>query len=409
MGQVILTTLAMAAVFLSLGATSAYAAATVRHVATTGTDSGDCASASAPCRTINYALTQSVAGDTILVAGGEYAEGLLIILDGITIEGSGASTTTVNGPASCAGVAAPFTVFGSNVTLRGLSIGGCPEGVVAAAGDITVESNLFLETTGVGVSLAGGSATVLDNVFRSQTGVCDRGPGTVVVIGNTFLTQDYGICVNFADATVHFNRITNQPPIGVSVASTGSADLEDNWWGCNDGPNTPGCATTVPATTKVDRWLKLAPIGAPTTLAPGATAQITFGLVNSVTGEVATAFPSAPIAFSAATGSVQPQTVGLAGGVAATSFTAPGEAGVYTITATLDQGTASVTLNAPVVASPTPAAGRTPVPVVTPPPTSSLPAAGDSEGGGSLPLAAIVLLSLFAFVGTWVLRPARRP
>jgi hypothetical protein len=407
-GRLILTPLAVAVVLLLSGVTPAPAAATQRHIATTGADSGDCASASAPCRTVTYALTQSIAGDTILVAAGEYAEVVLIRLDGITIEGSGASTTTVNGLASCAGIGAPFVVFSSDVTLRGLSIGGCPEGVVAAGGHITVESNLFLETTGVGVSLAGGSATVLDNVFRSQTGVCDRAPGTVVVIGNTFLTQDYGICVNLADATVHFNRITNQPPTGVSVASTGNADLDDNWWGCNDGPNTPGCATTVPATTRVDRWLKLAPIGAPTTLAPGATARITFGLVDSVTGEAATAFPSAPIAFSAATGSVQPQTTGLVGGVAATAFTAPGEAGVFTITATLDQETASVTLNAPVVASPIPAAGRTPVPVLTLPPTSSLPAASDSEGSGSVPLPAIVLLSLLAFVGTWVLRPARR-
>jgi hypothetical protein len=392
-GHRIPTPLAIAAAFLLLSVTPASAAATIRHVGMTGADLGDCASAAAPCKTISYALTQSVAGDTIRVAAGEYDELIRIDLDGITIEGSGASTTTVIGPASCAGIGTPFLIFGSNVTVRGLGIGGCPEGIVAAGGPITVESDLFLSTTGVGVSLAGGSATVLNNVFRSHTGVCDRGPGTVVVSGNTFLTQEYGICVNFADATVHFNRITNQPPIGVFVASTGTANLEDNWWGCNDGPNKQGCATTVPATATVDRWLILAPIGAPTTLAPGATADIKFGLVNSATGEVATTFPSAPIAFSSATGSVSPPSAGLVGGVATTTFTAPSEAGVYTVTATLDEGTASVTLNAPVATSPTPTAGRTPVPNATLPPTSSLPApAGGDRGGGAGPLAALVLL-----------------
>ena len=405
LGHRILPPLAIAAVFLLLGVTPA-SAATTRHVETTGADSGDCASASAPCKTITYALTQSVAGDTISVAAGEYDELVRIDLNGITIEGSGASTTTVMGPAACAGIGTTFLVFGSDVTLRGLGIGGCPEGIVAAGGPITVESDLFLATTGVGVSLAGGSATVLNNVFRSHSGVCDRAPGTVVVSGNTFLTQDYGICVNFADATVHFNRITSQPPIGVSVASTGTANLEDNWWGCNDGPNKPGCATTVPATARVDRWLELAPIGAPTSLAPGATAQITFGLVNSVTGEVATTFPSAPIAFATTTGSVSPPSAGLAGGVATTTFTAPSEAGVYTVTATLDEGTASVTLNAPVVASPSTTAGRTPVPNATLPPTSSLPApVGGERSGGPGPLAALVLL--FASVLLVVARALR--
>jgi hypothetical protein len=410
LGHRILAPLAIAAVVLLLGVTPASAAVTTRYVEAAGADSGDCASASAPCKTITYALTQSVAGDTIHVAAGEYDEVVRIDLDGITIEGSGASTTIVIGPAACAGIGTTFLVFGSGVTVRGLGIGGCPEGIVAAGGPITVESDLFLATTGVGVSLAGGSATVLNNVFRSHSGVCDRAPGTVVVSGNTFLTQDYGICVNFADATVHFNRITNQPPIGVSVASTGTANLEDNWWGCNDGPNKPGCATTVPATARVDRWLVLAPIGAPTSLAPGASAQITFGLVNSVTGEVATTFPSAPIAFATTTGSVSPPGAGLVGGVATTTFTAPSEAGVYTVTATLDEGTASVTLNAPVVASPSPTAGRTPAPPATLPPTSSLPAsAGAERSGGPGPLAGLVLLFVSALlVVVRVLRIARR-
>jgi len=43
-----------------------------RYVAVTGNDSGDCSSALSPCRTIQYAVNQSVSGDRILVAGGTY-------------------------------------------------------------------------------------------------------------------------------------------------------------------------------------------------------------------------------------------------------------------------------------------------------------------------------------------------
>lgn len=49
---------------------SVMALATTRSVSTTGTDSGDCTLS--PCRTINYAISQSAEGDTISVADGTY-------------------------------------------------------------------------------------------------------------------------------------------------------------------------------------------------------------------------------------------------------------------------------------------------------------------------------------------------
>jgi len=59
--------------FFFFGATNhASAAATTRYVATSGTDAGNCSSAGAPCRTIQYAVNQSVSGDRILVANGAY-------------------------------------------------------------------------------------------------------------------------------------------------------------------------------------------------------------------------------------------------------------------------------------------------------------------------------------------------
>src|SRR5439155_19836759 len=71
-------------------------AATVRHVATTGVDTGDCVTA--PCRTIGYAITQSVSGDTISVAAGTYAE-RVVIHRSLTIAGAGSASTIVDGGA----------------------------------------------------------------------------------------------------------------------------------------------------------------------------------------------------------------------------------------------------------------------------------------------------------------------
>ena len=378
---------AMAAVLWSLAVTPAFAATTPLHVATTGVDAGDCAAPSAPCRTITYALTQAVAGDTILVAAGEYVESIRINLRGITIEGAGASATTVIGTPCLENTT--FVVPGDDVTLRDLAIGGCSEGVVAGIGHVTVEDDLFLETTGVAVSLAGGSATVLDTVFRSDAGVCDRGPGTAVVLRNTFLTRGYGICANDTDMTAHHNRITNQPDIGVNLTATANADLTDNWWGCNEGPNQPGCATLVPQATVVDGWLRLEPIGAPTMVAPGETVELTFGLVGSKSRDVATDFPAAPVTFSTSSGSVDPDTAVIVDGVATTMFTAPDEAGVYMVAARLDGGTASVAFNAPIAASPPPTVPPTAVtdPPIAPslqptaPPTSNPVSSGETDRG----------------------------
>jgi hypothetical protein len=51
---------------------NASAAGTTRYVATSGTDAGDCSSAGSPCRTIQYAVNQSVSGDRIFVAKGTH-------------------------------------------------------------------------------------------------------------------------------------------------------------------------------------------------------------------------------------------------------------------------------------------------------------------------------------------------
>jgi pectin methylesterase-like acyl-CoA thioesterase len=65
-------------------------------VSTTGTDVGDCRAA--PCRAINYAISQASAGDVISVAAGTYSESvsitkrLSLVGNGATIDATGQSS-----------------------------------------------------------------------------------------------------------------------------------------------------------------------------------------------------------------------------------------------------------------------------------------------------------------------------
>ena len=66
------------------------AAATVIHVAKTGTDTPGCGATSAPCATIPYAYGLAAVGDTIKVAVGTYVltAPLVIAKAGLRLEGA---------------------------------------------------------------------------------------------------------------------------------------------------------------------------------------------------------------------------------------------------------------------------------------------------------------------------------
>ena len=68
------------------------ALATGRYVATTGADSGDCTSSASPCLTINYAVSQAVAGDIIHVAAGTYPE-VVTVDKSLVFEGANAGVS----------------------------------------------------------------------------------------------------------------------------------------------------------------------------------------------------------------------------------------------------------------------------------------------------------------------------
>jgi hypothetical protein len=84
---------------LAAGATVVTSAANsasgpTEKVSTSGTDSGNCVAH--PCATINYAISQAVAGETISVAAGIYNQ-TVNVNKAVTIKGAGATKTTLDG------------------------------------------------------------------------------------------------------------------------------------------------------------------------------------------------------------------------------------------------------------------------------------------------------------------------
>ncbi|MBU0493268.1 MAG: DUF11 domain-containing protein [Chloroflexi bacterium] len=101
----VLGLLTLAGVMLLLSS-PAHANNTVRYVATTGSDSGDCIAPGSPCRTLQYAADQASAGDTIKVAQGTYTDlharagvtQTVYIAQSLTLQGGYTTTNGFAGP-----------------------------------------------------------------------------------------------------------------------------------------------------------------------------------------------------------------------------------------------------------------------------------------------------------------------
>jgi hypothetical protein len=135
----------------------------------------------------------------------------------------------------------PFTVSGntlpaaaapqSTLTLRSLNGGDTAGGTVS--GNRT--DRLTLSFAG---QLTGGLSTT-GNVVRDVATLWATGgpgPGIHTVTGNDFRGES---SFNGMHATVRFNRMGDR----MSVVAGATVDGRYNWWGCNAGPNQPGCST----------------------------------------------------------------------------------------------------------------------------------------------------------------------
>ena len=179
----------------STSAAASLQATTTRYVAANGTDAGTCTSPAAPCRTIQYAVNQSVTGDRILVAQGTYTynagvdpctflltRAVVCLLDKrLTILG-GFSTSNW----STANPAANLTVIDGQNSVRGVAIVGFNtsttflnmEGFTIRNG--RAQGPLYAGVSGGrggGMWAVTSSVTLRDMIFRNNQAIGDNTSG----------------------------------------------------------------------------------------------------------------------------------------------------------------------------------------------------------------------------------------
>lgn len=199
------------------------------------------------------------------------------------------------------------------------------------------------------------NVTVENNqVSDSNMGiVATYGSENAVIRSNNVFGNDYGVEIDGSNgAVVTFNRIFNNVTEG--LYSELAANAENNWWGCNEGPldvaATPAndCDATE-GLVDADPWLVLGVTSTPTSVLPGATANVAASLIfNSAAADTSAGgfVPDGILAgFTAPDGgSVLPTSAGTLNGIAGTVFTAPTTDANYQVCAAVDNETICSTI-----------------------------------------------------------------
>ena len=121
-----------------------------RYVDDTGASNiGNCTSQAAPCLTIQYAVDQALAGDTIDLAAGTYSPGAVIDKANLTIRGAGKASTTVSPSATL------VRTFDLRASADGLTIENLRMlGPYTGAGTIADRTGVHVPNT-IGLDVAG--------------------------------------------------------------------------------------------------------------------------------------------------------------------------------------------------------------------------------------------------------------
>jgi hypothetical protein len=217
----LLATLAAASGAVAVTATPA-AAATVLHVAKTGTDTPGCGATSAPCATIPYAYGLAAAGDTIEVAAGTYVltAPLAIAKAGLRLEGAKAGVdartrvpgepgeTVITASLTTPAPRAMFAADADSVTINGFSFDGNADGAGVSTSEqhsgYRVSDDIFADNlTGLAPSSDGAIASVFDKDLYYDNNNATRHPGSQ---GNGVFTYRPLASASFTNSRFHDNH-----------------------------------------------------------------------------------------------------------------------------------------------------------------------------------------------------------
>jgi len=267
-----LVSLLLIAAFLAV-VPSATASNTWYANGVSGKDSNSCKSPQTACKTIGHAISLASSGDSIMVAAAIYKENLLITFS-LTIAGSGARTTIIDG----GGVATVVTIYNyshTHVTLSGLTLQnglgfGGGGGIYNAAVLTINNSSIGANTTKAGISGGAVGAGIYNDegtlVINNSTisGNTARG-GTICEKSCTGSAQGAGI-YNFSytkQATLTLNNTTvsgnnaisgKLPSSGGAIAGNGSVSFNSSTISGNSAASAGGIsgAATVQNTIVAD-------------------------------------------------------------------------------------------------------------------------------------------------------------
>jgi len=220
-----------ACVLLALGASAAHAID--RYVATTGNDAAnDCSVSGTPCLTLQAAINQAVANDTINVAAGTYSvAGLVTVNKTLTLRGAqnGVDARTRAGSESILSNTQGMSVSASNVVIDGFTIQDSSNAAFTGMGvwlnpgiDGTQFVNNIVQNNIIGLGLANlgtTQAVVRHNLFRTNN--LAGGAGGSGIYGDPFTS---GAIVN---VLVDENTFSDNDNAGIGI-STDASNVSTN-------------------------------------------------------------------------------------------------------------------------------------------------------------------------------------
>jgi predicted outer membrane repeat protein len=170
---------AAAIVLAGLPASPVSASGVNRYVATTGMNTSNCTSSSAPCKTVTYAINQSGSGDTIFIEIGTFNENIDLSKD-LSFVGKGEALTILNGGGSGSVVKVEYgyTASFSSLTITGGNAGTDIGGGIQSYGTLSLDQ-----------------IQVTNNTAESGGGIYSSGALTMsnsVVSGNNADTDSTG-------------------------------------------------------------------------------------------------------------------------------------------------------------------------------------------------------------------------
>ncbi len=208
-----------------------------------------------------------------------------------------------NNTVDCDGVEDAYGVFVfanyATTTVRDNAIAGCAVGLGAFGGRTSGSPALTVSFTG---NLLDGAGAVLSTPGDESLGMWlstttfhyGEHDNAVDLTGNTITGFGIGVLTDRGDGkslttNASLNRIVGNGSgwEDDGDGSDGDSDFQNNWWGCNAGPNGAGCDTATTSSGDFNPWLVLGVSATPQVIASGAPSDILVDLTTNSDGAVA--------------------------------------------------------------------------------------------------------------------------